>query len=190
MSALLRQFSFLILAGFLIFAGLLTGAYAFFSHFHDREYVALNAKTVVQLKPGEYEIFYESVGASNGGAPVAPLFDRVIAMVDDGRSSLDLAKDTSDAYIEKRMKGRPMYRFSVEKKGAYGITLISNTPDLREQVRFAVISDAIHVLMSALKLGGMFFAAAAPFLFADLVMHIRLERRKSVKTRLSVQPWT
>lgn len=190
MSAFLRQLSFLIFAGCLIFAGLLTSAYAFFSKFHDREYVALNAKTVVQLKPGEYEIFYESIGASNDGVPAAPLFDRVIAMVDDGRSSLDLAKDTSDAYIEKRMKGRSLYRFTVEQKGAYGITLISNTPDLREQVRFAVMSDAIHVLMSALKLWGVFFAAAAPFLIADLVMHIRLERRNSVKTRLSVQSWT
>ncbi|MDI4644341.1 hypothetical protein [Cohnella hashimotonis] len=91
-------------------------------------------------------------------------------------------------YILKRMKGDPMYRFDVGQKGAYGITLISNTPGLEGQVRFAVMSDVIHLLLLALQKWGLFFAAAAPFLLADFVMHIRLERRKLVKTKLGAHP--
>ncbi|CAI6041599.1 hypothetical protein [Cohnella sp. JJ-181] len=196
MFAFSRQFAPLILAGCILFAGFLTSAYAFFTNFHDRDYVALNAKTIVHLQPGEYKIFYEYNEATNKSGPLAlmsnhqngGMLDLVTVMVDDGRSSLDLAEDTSDVYIAKRMKGEPIYRFSVEQKEAYGITLISNEADLQGQVRFAVMSDFIRVLVSALKKWGLFFAAAAPLLLADFILHIRLERRKIVKTRLSIQP--
>lgn len=114
MLAFLRQFGPLVLAGCILIGGLLTSAIAFFSGFHNREYVALNAKTVVHLKPGEYEIFYEWIGDINGSSASAPmpsypsglLFDQVIAMVDDGRISLDLTEDTSDAYILKTHERR------------------------------------------------------------------------------------
>ncbi|MFC3800592.1 hypothetical protein [Cohnella sp. GCM10012308] len=196
MLAFFRQFAPLILAGCILFAGLLTSAYGFLASFHNRDYVDLNAKTVIQLKPGEYKIFYAFINGPDRHGQPAPvtsnpsdvMFDQVIAMVDDGRSSLDLTKDRSDVYIAKRLKGESMFRFSIAKKGAYGITLISNTPDLQGQVRFAVMSDVIHLLLSALKKWGLFFAAAAPLLLADFVMHIRLERRKLVKTRPAVHP--
>ncbi|MFD2328272.1 hypothetical protein ACFSR7_03355 [Cohnella sp. GCM10020058] len=197
MLAFFRQFAPLILTGCILFAGLLTSACAFFTSFHNRDYVTLNAKTVIQLKPGKYKIFYEWIGDPNvhgqsasvqSSNPSDGMFDQVIAMVDNGSSSLDLTEDKSDVYFAKRLKGESMFRFSVAQQGAYGITLISNTPDLQGQVRFAVMSDVIHLLLSALKKWGVFFAAAAPFLLADFVMHIRLERRKLAKTRLSVHP--
>ncbi|SFA94386.1 hypothetical protein SAMN05216312_102418 [Cohnella sp. OV330] len=196
MLAFSRQFAPLILAGCILFAGAMTSAYAFFTGFHNREYVALNAKTVVHLQPGEYEIFYDYIDDKNESGPrsLMPshpsgrMLDLVTAMVDDGRSSLDLAEDSSDVYALKRVKGKSVYRFTVEQKGTYGITLISNAADLQGQVRFAVMSDFIRVLVSALKKWGLFFAAAAPFLLADFVLHMRLEKRKLVKTRLSLQP--
>lgn len=196
MLAFFRQFAPLILAGCILFAGALTSAYAFFTGFHNREYVALNAKTVVHLQPGQYQIFYDDIDDKNESGPRAlmpihpsgRMLDLVTAMVDDGRSSLDLAEDSSEVYALKRVKGKALYRFTVEQKGAYGITLISNAANLQGQVRFAVTSDFIRVLVSALKKWGLYFAAAAPFLLADFVLHMRLEKRKLVKTRLSMQP--
>lgn len=196
MPAFSRQFASLILAGCILFAGALTGAYAFFTGFHNREYVALNAKTVVHLQPGEYEIFYDFIDDKNESGsralmpshPSGGMLDLVTVMVDDGRASLDLTEDSSEVYALKRVKGKSIYRFTVEQKGAYGITLISNAAGLQRQVRFAVMSDFTRVLVSAFKKWGLFFAAAAPFLLADFVVHMRLEKRKLVKTKLSMQP--
>ncbi|MFC3800593.1 hypothetical protein [Cohnella sp. GCM10012308] len=197
MPAFLRQFALLILAGCILFAGFVACIIALISGIHNRDYLALNEKTTVQLKPGKYQIYYEYTETTREMGPltitqndkVVALPDLVTAMADDGRASLELAEDRSSTYTFNRKKGESMYRFTVKEKGTYGITLISNVPDLRKYARFTIMGDMGQGFVTLLKKLGLSVAAAIPFLIAGYIAYARIEKRKLAETRLRIQRW-
>lgn len=192
MSDFLRQFALLILAGCILFAGFVFCIVSFVSSLNDRDYLALNAKTTLSLKPGKYEIFYEYTEKTREMGPltftqnneIVGLPDLITVMADDGKASLGLTEDRSSTYTHFNKKGESMYRFTVKEKGNYGITVISNAEGLQKYARFTVMGDMKQRFIALFKSAGLSFAAAAPFLIAGLIVYARIEKRKLAEIKL------
>lgn len=180
MKLFLRQFSLLILAGCIIVAGIATSMFSLIKSLNHRDYLALNAKSIVHLQPGPYQIFYEYGEAGTAAGPIEGLSDFIVAMVDDGQHALDVQADDSTTFQINRKEGKSLYRFVAPEEGKYGITLISNVPELEAHVRFAVMRDL--ELWTVIRRMWIFFVAAAPFLTSGLIVYARMEKKKLVKT--------
>ncbi|MEK0316924.1 hypothetical protein [Cohnella sp. 56] len=180
MKLFLRQFSLLILAECIIVAGIATGMFSLIKTLNHREYLVLNAKTIVHLQQGPYQIFYDYGEAGAAAGPMEGLSKSIVAMVDDGQRSLNVQANDSTTFQLNRQKSKSVYRFVVPEEGKYGITLISNVPELEAHVRFAVMRDL--ALWTVIRRMWIFFVAAAPFLTSGLVVYARMEKKKLVKT--------
>lgn len=121
MKQLIRQYSFLIVAGIIIFTGILAAVISFLRNnpIKSRDYLPINSKTILTLKPGSYSTFYEFNQSESQYGPIklirnnriSNISDLITVDIESKNDRIDVHPDSSMTYsIEYFGELEPSFR--------------------------------------------------------------------------------